>query len=92
MDQRRKTPDDSVRRPSVGAYAMNAGDKEISTVDRFALAAMFAVTLLVLATFKLTVESPTQPIPAAATAAMSSYAALPVPEPDRRLPRTEGRH
>jgi len=88
MNHRKTTPDDSVRRPLVGGCAMHASDRKLSTVDRFALAAMFSVTMLVLAMFKLTVDSPTQPIPAAASAAISSYAALPVSKPDRRMTRT----
>ena len=89
MDQRETTPYNSVCRPLVGGCAMHASDREISTVDRFALAAMFSVTMLVLAMFKLTVDSPTQPNTAAASAAISSYVALPVSKPDRRMTRTE---
>ena len=63
---------------------MEGSDEGINTVDRVALAAAFSVAILILATAALTWKSAKQPIPAAASIAMSSYFGLPVSEPDRR--------
>jgi hypothetical protein len=61
-------------------------------VDRIALVAMFSVTMLVLAMFKLTVDPAMQPMPAAASAAMSAYAGLPVSQSERRMPHIAGKN
>ena len=91
MHRRGKTRDPIVRRPLAGTCALKGGKGELTTVDRIALAAMFSVTMLVLAMFKLTVESAVPPIPAAASAAMSSYVGLPASKPDRRMAHTAGK-
>src|SRR5512134_2741748 len=85
-------PDGIMRRPLVGTCAMKGSRREITAVDRIALAAMFSVTLLVLAMFRLSVESEMQPVPAAASAAMSSYVGLPFSEPDHRMTHQAGKH
>lgn len=91
MDQRGKSPDGIMRRPLAGACAMKGSRREITTVDRIALAAVFSVTLLVLGMFRLSVESAMQPLPAVASAAMSSYVGLPVSKADRGMTHKAGK-
>ena len=84
MLQQVKTPGDILPRPIVDTRAMEGSDEEISIVDRVALAAAFSVAILILATAGLTWKSAKQPIPAAASIAISSYFGPPPSELDRR--------
>jgi hypothetical protein len=88
MSQYATTPDDSVRRPIVDTRARKGNNRGINTADRIALGAMLAVAILILVMVALTCKSATQPMPAAASVAMSSYVGLPVSVSDRRMPNT----
>lgn len=61
-------------------------NRRISTVDRIALAATFAVSILILVMFALTIKWAMQPFPTPATVAMSSRVGLPASKPNRRMP------
>jgi hypothetical protein len=81
-----KTPDDIAPGHIGDADAMEGSNSGISTADRIALAASFSAAILILVMFELTDRSAMQPMPAAAAAAISPYAGLPVSNPDRRIP------
>jgi hypothetical protein len=51
---------------------MSASDRKSRTVDRLAIAAIFAVAILILTIFALTVKPAQQPVPVAVAIALSS--------------------
>jgi hypothetical protein len=80
MSQYATTPDNDARRSGRNAHPAKGSDHGgISTADRVALAAMFAVAILVLVLVGLTYRSTAQPLTAAALAAMSPAVDLPAP-------------
>jgi hypothetical protein len=58
-------------------------------VDRIALGAMFAVAIIILVMSALTYKSAMQPVPAAASSAMSFHIGRHVPVSEHRLPKTQ---
>ena len=57
---------------------MNVSNRNGRNVDRIAVAAVFTVAILILATLTLTAKSAVQPMPAAATIALSTSVGLPM--------------
>jgi len=88
VPQYTKTPDDRAHR-SIGARSTKGTRERLQTVDRIALGAMFAVAILILVMSALTYKSALQPVPPAASSAMSFHVGRQVSVSEHRVPKIQ---
>lgn len=89
MPRYARTPDERALTPGERSTKGNGSRERLQAVDRIALGAMFAVAILILVMSALTYKSAMQPVPPAASSAMSFHVGRHVPVSDRRPPKIQ---